>query len=90
MNSGKRADLKKENLMLLHKKCRVLSTTFDGLSANLSMMKQLRGCYDLNGMKTTTFPYPCNPSIETAIFLDPSHMLKLVRNGFGDKNVFFS
>lgn len=90
MNSGQRADLLKESLMLLHdKKCNVVGTTFDGLSANLSMMKQLGCCYDLNEMKTT-FPHPSNPSTEIAIFLDPSHMLKLVRNAFGDRKCLFS
>lgn len=67
-------------LTLLHEvNVRVVSLTFDGLG----MAKQL-GCSFASGNFKTTFKHPTTNE-DVAVLLDPSHMLKLVRNTLGDK-----
>lgn len=63
----------------------VASLTFDGAASNLAMAKILGCNFDFGGGKfITTFPHPITQS-PIAIFLDPCHMLKLVRNTLADK-----
>ena len=87
LHTDQKADLVKKSLIMLHSnQCKVIVLTFDSLSANLNMMKRLGCSYDAQSMKTT-FPHPSDSSAEVAIFLDPSHMLRLVRNAFRGKIV---
>lgn len=65
----------------------VVALTFDGCRSNLNAAKLL-GCKlnDLNDFKTT-FKHPtCD--MEVAVFPDPCHMIKLVRNTFESKKSF--
>lgn len=58
----------------------VISLTFDGAPTNFTMCDHLNACIkNVNNMKTW-FPHPCDRKINIFIFLDPPHMLKLVRN----------
>lgn len=66
----------------------VVALTFDGCPSNISAANLL-GCHldDINTLKTT-FQHPsCDKKV--AVFLDPCHMLKLVRNTFESKRVLF-
>jgi len=61
----------------------VCSFTFDGAASNLAMASKLGCSFDMNNFKTV-FSHPeCNEPV--AVFLDPCHMLKLVRNTLADK-----
>ncbi|CAI6345174.1 unnamed protein product [Macrosiphum euphorbiae] len=66
---------------------KVLSLTFDGCSSNISAA-QLLGCnYVLSALDTSfSSGFESNPKIVT--LFDPAHMIKLVRNAFGEKKVF--
>ncbi|GBL75411.1 DNA transposase THAP9 [Araneus ventricosus] len=54
-------------------------------------MAKQHGCNfdDVNSLKTC-FPHPSDSNQEIAVFPDPPHMLKLVRNTFGEKRYLFS
>lgn len=56
------------------------AVTFDGCPANITMAKE-QGCSFEVDQINSTFKNPCNTS-EIAVFLDPTHMIKLVRNAF--------
>ncbi|GBM59935.1 DNA transposase THAP9 [Araneus ventricosus] len=91
LSSTQKQMLIKHCVSLLHQNnVNVVSLTFDGLSNNFSMAKQL-GCNfdDVNSLKTC-FPHPSDSNQEIAVFPDPPHMLKLVRNTFGEKRCLFS
>lgn len=66
---------------------KVVSLTFDGHPTNISAM-ELLGCRvkDPKNMKTT-FKHPSSDH-EVAVFLDPCHMIKLIRNHWEDKSQF--
>jgi DNA transposase THAP9 len=66
----------------------VIGLTFDGCASNIAAAEIL-GCqlHDSNNLKTT-FPHPCG-NRDVAVFLDASHMLKLVRNTFENKKIIF-
>ena len=66
-------------------KINIVSLTFDGTSTNISMAQKL-GC-DFDPEKiVTSFPHPLS-KLPIHVFLDPCHMLKLVRNTLGDIKV---
>ncbi|KYN03296.1 THAP domain-containing protein 9 [Cyphomyrmex costatus] len=87
-----KADAKKflilKSLELLHASgIFITSLTFDGAAVNMSIMKQLTGFYiDKEYQNNNLQTYFLHPVTEKKvfIFLDPSHMLKLVRNCLGD------
>ena len=60
--------------------------TFDGAASNISMARNLGCSFDTENFK----PYFLHPSDhhEVSVFFDVCHMLKLVRNAFGDKKYF--
>ncbi|RVE41326.1 hypothetical protein evm_014021 [Chilo suppressalis] len=66
----------------------VLCVTFDGCTANLKAAEIL-GCNltDPNNF-LTNFPHPSTQE-QVCIFLDPCHVIKLIRNTFGKKRLFF-
>lgn len=61
----------------------VCSLTFDGAASNLAMASKLGCSFDSNNFKTS-FSHPVSKE-PVVIFLDPCHMLKLVRNTIADK-----
>ncbi|RVE48555.1 hypothetical protein evm_006744 [Chilo suppressalis] len=65
----------------------VVSLTFDGHATNLTTMELLKcNIKDLKSMKTT-FKHPCNDT-EVVCFLDPCHVMKLIRNQLQCKKEF--
>jgi len=64
---------------------RVIALTFDGAATNLSTVKQLQ-CNVSPYSLQTWFPHPITND-KIFIFPDPSHMIKLVRNLFGDLKI---
>lgn len=63
--------------------------TFDGAPTNLSTAEILV-CKLLSGQDNlkTNFPHP-DTKESIVVFLDPSHMIKLVRNTFESKKIFY-
>lgn len=89
LSSFQRANLLRQCLTLLHSyNVNVVSLTFDGLAANFAMATNLGCNFKLTNMKTS-FPHPVTKK-QIVVFLDPSHMLKLVRNTFGEKKCLVS
>lgn len=81
LNRSQKAELKKHALSLLKNTgVSVVSLTFDDCSSNLTMARLL-GC-DLS-LSTLNTKFD-----DVAIFLDAAHMIKLVRNAFGDRDIF--
>lgn len=82
--SGKeRANLVKMCIQRLHDiGVRVTSLTCDGPSCHVCMLKELGVSLDLSNM-VTYFIHPQDPDVKVYVFLDICHMLKLVRNTFG-------
>ncbi|CAB3238852.1 unnamed protein product [Arctia plantaginis] len=66
----------------------VASMTFDGCPSNIAMSREL-GClfeHQYQGQLKTSFPHPTT-SEPVSIFLDPCHMIKLIRNTLENKKV---
>jgi len=64
----------------------IISLTCDGLRSNLSMLESL-GCNFKNYKNLQTwFKHPASDT-NIYVYLDPSHMLKLVRNVLGSRKV---
>lgn len=88
MSAEQRANIIKMCLKKCHEvQAEVVSLTFDGCAANLATAKLL-GCKfdDLDNLKTY-FSHPATGK-RVVLFLDPCHMLKLVRNTFESKKGF--
>ena len=87
LNSKEKANIISECLIKVHETgVQVISLTFDGTAANLSMMKILGADFsDVRNLK----PYFQHPISAKPVFLilDACHMLKLVRNYFGEKKL---
>lgn len=62
----------------------VVAITFDGLSANLAMCKLLGADFETNDANILD---PAQDGRKIYIILDPAHMLKLMRNCFGSRNL---
>lgn len=65
----------------------ITSLTFDGTKTNLSMAQHLGANFSPNNLKT----YFLHPQTKEKVFciLDACHMIKLIRNAFGDWGVLF-
>lgn len=61
----------------------IKTLTFDGAACNLSMIRLLQCNLNPNNLQTW-FEHPISKT-KIYVFLDPCHMLKLIRNTFGDK-----
>ena len=87
LNGNERANLLCTCLSKLYEVgAHVVSVTFDGCSANLTMVSKL-GC-KLNSLTpTTSFIHPANDDKFVSVILDPCHMLKLLRNLLATKHV---
>jgi 16S rRNA G966 N2-methylase RsmD len=57
----------------------ITSITCDGAKVNTSTFKKLGANLKVNDLKTY-FTHPCDENKKIYIFLDPPHMMKLVRN----------
>jgi len=64
----------------------IISLTFDGCSSNITAAKLL-GCNFTIDALNTPFAFEYEDTKIVAIF-DPAHMIKLVRNAFGEKKIF--
>lgn len=91
--AGITAEIKSNLIITCLQKCHdagvsVVSITFDGCPANLLAAENL-GCKlrDPNNF-VTHFPHPSTQK-KVCIFLDPYHIIKLIRNSFEKKRVFF-
>lgn len=67
---------------------RVIALTFDGASTNFSVAKKLQCNFALNLLQTW-FPHPVTND-RIFVFPDPCHMIKLVRNLFGDLKIILN
>lgn len=86
LNGSERANLLKKCLELVDEiGAKVFSITFDGAPVNLSMCSNLGAKFDLNSLT----PWFLNPLTQKKIYVfwDACHMLKLVRNTLGDKEI---
>lgn len=64
----------------------IINLTFDGCATNLTTAKLL-GCNFNTDALTTYFVFDNMPNI-IITFMDPAHIIKLVRNAFGEKSQF--
>ena len=88
MDSKMQAQIIKESINLLTDAgLDVHAVTFDGCSKNLATARCL-GCKidSFDG----SFQHPTRPGKTLYIILDICHMLKLARNAFGDKEIFYT
>lgn len=88
LDATERTDLLKQvltEIFLLN--VRVISITFDGLATNISMCNLLGASFSQDDFR----PYFCYPSEtqKTYIILDPSHMIKIVRNTIGRNKILY-
>ncbi|XP_072758714.1 uncharacterized protein [Anoplolepis gracilipes] len=81
-----------KNNLIMHCICllhdtgvRVVGLTFDGTTTNFTTAKKLQ-CNLTPNCLQTWFPHPVTNE-KLFIFLDPCHMIKLVRNMFGDLKI---
>lgn len=80
-----RADLVKQCLELAHNAgIKIVAVTFDGCAANVSMAGHLGCCLTDFDVK---FNHPVTRDPVVAV-LDPSHMIKLIRNSFENYKTF--
>ncbi|CAK1579044.1 unnamed protein product [Parnassius mnemosyne] len=81
--ASEKARLLKISLDLLKDaNCNVIAITFDGIASNLNMMQYL-------GASVTTPPYKPYFNRKYIMLFDPCHLIKLIRNYFGDHKVFY-
>ncbi|KAF0754266.1 THAP-type domain-containing protein, partial [Aphis craccivora] len=81
LNGTQNAELTKHALNLIKDTgVNVVSITFDGCSSNVTMARLL-GCDFSIITLNTKFE-------DVVVFLDPAHMVKLIRNTFGEKKTF--
>lgn len=80
-NAHQKVNLVLQAIQLCHENnITVKALTFDGCPTNLSMAKLLGCNFSPENLKTT-FTHP-KTKTTVHVFLDPAHMLKLVRNAF--------
>jgi len=89
LNSSQKSELIQQCLNLVNKTgIKVVSLTFDGCASNINMSKLLGCNLDPTSFKTN-FVFKLTDSLtqNIAIFPDPAHMVKLVRNTLGEKKI---
>lgn len=88
MNAEQKSNLALQCISAVHNVgMKVVSITCDGMNTNLSVLKLLRCNFNDITSLQTWFPHP-ETKEKIFAFLDPCHMLKLVRNVIGDlKNI---
>jgi len=86
LTAEEKANLLKTILINMHDIGAIVKTlTFDGAASNISMARHLGA--DLYS-STPWFSHP-STNEEICIFLDPAHMVKLIRNTLGDHGVLY-
>lgn len=68
------------------RKIRVLNITFDGHASNIKMCSELGANMRVNSPEFC--PIFTHNGQQIFIWLDPCHMIKLIRNAFGSRNLF--
>lgn len=87
LNASERAKLVKELIVeITEAGIEISNLTFDGLAANVAMC-EIFGC----SFKGEIIPFFSNPVNKRPIHIifDPSHMLKLVRNTLGNRQILY-
>lgn len=86
ISAEQKANLVRQALILLSKhNINIVSVTFDGATANLSMASILGCNFNIASFQT----YFLHPTTEkhVTVFLDPCHCLKILRNYLGDHKI---
>lgn len=89
MTGTERGNLLKKAIELISETgAHVHSVTFDGTNVNTTMCTSLGANFDLSNPK----PYFINPTTKEKVytFYDPAHMIKLIRNTFGDRKIIMN
>lgn len=87
LSGSERANILLKALELLHEtNAKVTSVTFDGAPSNMRMCSVLGASFDVYGRFKPSFNNPYTNE-KILVFLDPCHLIKLVRNSLGDKKV---
>jgi len=87
LNSAQKVELVRHALhVLANTGVKIICLTFDGCSTNITAAKLL-GCNFSVDELNTSFAFEYDDSKIVAI-LDPAHMIKLVRNAFGEEKIF--
>ncbi|XP_032831685.2 DNA transposase THAP9 [Petromyzon marinus] len=85
LSGSERANLVRRCLSAVHDAgAQVVSLTFDGAAANLSMARALGCCLEPSEQLKTHFEHPVTGE-PVFLFLDPCHMLTLVRDALREK-----
>ncbi|CAL1295611.1 unnamed protein product [Larinioides sclopetarius] len=88
LDANERANLIRKSLEMIHETgIDVISLTFDGTSVNLSTAHCLGCTFDSQSLKTS-FKHPISDK-DICVLLDPSHMMKLIRNTLASKGSLF-
>ncbi|GBO14552.1 DNA transposase THAP9, partial [Araneus ventricosus] len=88
LDANERANLIRKSLEVIHETgIDVISLTFDGTSVNLSTANCL-GCTLNSQSLNTSFKHPITNQ-DVCVLLDPSHMIKLIRNTLASKGSLF-
>lgn len=83
LNGSQKAELTNHALNLLKDTgVSVVSLTFDGCSSNLTIARLLGCDFNINTLNTKFE--------DVVVFFDPAHMIKLIRNTFGEKRTFIA
>lgn len=87
LNSDQKTNLVRQCINILsYTGVTIVSLTFDGCAVNLSMARALGCCLDPNQFcMKTSFSNSNNTDVLIMLDLDAAHMIKLVRNTFGEK-----
>lgn len=90
IKADQKANLIQQCLCLLHETgVRVIALTCDGATVNFTALSELKCNLKLDATDTegdkiqSWFPHPVT-GLKVFVFLDPCHMIKLIRNIFGD------
>ena len=65
------------------------SLTCDGPPCNFSMLRSLGAKLGVDDLDPS-FIHPSDPAKKVHVLLDPCHMVKLLRNSFGDGLIFYT
>jgi len=86
LNSSQKFELVRHALdLLLETNVIITSLTYYGFSINLSMSKLLGCNFDVDNLNTKlTACSKNNANAEVVVLLDAAHMMKLIRNAFGE------
>ncbi|XP_022169295.1 uncharacterized protein LOC111033041, partial [Myzus persicae] len=89
LNSTQKAELTKQALYALKATgVHIVSLTFDGCTTNVTMARLLGCNVDASNLQTAfTVEYADKEKDDIPIFIDPAHMIKLIRNAFGEKQI---